>query len=96
MANDMPLADEINRGFGGDRLPAPFQRLAANEPYLATAWRRYQSVMPGGEIERSVKELMGLSVAVAKSNEYMIGLQLRRLTKELIAAAVSAVNACFY
>ncbi len=69
------ISAEIADFFGRDSMPAVFARIASFEGYLATTWKRYQAIMLAGGIERSAKELMGLAVAIAKSNAYMIALQ---------------------
>ncbi len=90
------LAD-IAVHFGESEPPALFRQLTANAGLLAATWRQYTSVMIGGRLERQAKELIGLSVAVAKSNEYVTGLQRRQLSRanlgpdeELEALAVAA------
>ena len=75
MTDGDAITREISDHFGRETLPALFARIASFEGYLATTWQRYKSVILSGEIERSTKELMGLAVATAKSNEYMIALQ---------------------
>ena len=75
MTDGNAIAGEIADCFGHDSMPALFARIASFEGYFATTWQRYKSVMWSGEIERPTKELMGLAVAIAKSNEYMVALQ---------------------
>ena len=59
--------EEIRDHFGGASAPQVFQRLSGNQAYLSCLWQQYRRVMLGGEIDRVTKELIGLSVAVAKS-----------------------------
>jgi len=75
MTDGKAIAGEIADYFERDSMPAVFARIASFEGYFATTWERYQSIMLAGEIERSAKELIGLAVGIAKSNEYMIALQ---------------------
>ena len=75
MTDGNDIAGEIADHFGRDSVPALFARIASFEEYLATTWQRYKSVILSGEIERSTKQLMGMAVAIAKSNGYMIALQ---------------------
>jgi alkylhydroperoxidase/carboxymuconolactone decarboxylase family protein YurZ len=77
----MSISEEIKDHFGVEQPPVLFGRLAANEGCLTTTWRQYQTVMLSGEIDRNTKELMGLCVAVAKSNDYMIALQRQQLRR---------------
>lgn len=75
MTDENAISGEIANHFGHDAMPTLFARIASFEGYFVTTWQRYKSVMLSGEIDRSTKELMGLAVAIAKSNEYMIALQ---------------------
>jgi hypothetical protein len=81
--DDMPkvdsVLDEIQVFFALTRPPLLFERIAAHEEYLRTTWHKYQKVMINGEIEGPAKQLMGVAVAVTKSNDYMIELQRREL-----------------
>ena len=95
MSEVASILTDITTCFDAPEPPGLFRQLAANAGLLAATWRHYQSVMFGGELDRQAKEIIGLAVAVAKSNDYVTALQ-RRQTKELIAVAVSAVNGCFY
>ena len=81
MNDTVQIVDQITQHFGGESLPAIFKKLAVNEDFLAVIWRQYQSVMSESEIDIATKELMGLCVAVAKPNEYVIGLQQRRINR---------------
>lgn len=71
------LLDEIRVHFETASPPGLFQRMAEHEAYLRSTWQKYQAVMLAGEIEAATKQLMGLAVAVTKSNEYMVGWQRR-------------------
>ncbi len=75
------IIDQITRHFGGEHLPAVFKRLTANEEHLAAIWKQYEAVMSEGEIDIVTKELLGMCVGVAKPNEYIIGLQQRRIRR---------------
>jgi alkylhydroperoxidase/carboxymuconolactone decarboxylase family protein YurZ len=81
MTEDNAVLDEIKDHFAQPRAPAVFERTAGHEPYLRTTWQKYRTVMLTGEIEAPTKQLMGLAVAVAKSNDYMIGLQKREIRR---------------
>jgi len=81
MPDSSNVNSEMQAAFGGDQPPAVFARLQANEAYLSAVWAQYQAVMGTGELDRTTKELLGLAVAVAKSNGYMIGLQKAQLAK---------------
>ncbi len=90
------LAD-ITLHFGVSESPALFRQLAANASLLAATWRHYQSVMSGGRLDCQDKEIIGLCVAAAKSNEYVTALQRRQVSRgnraadeELEALAVAA------
>ena len=79
MSNDTSVATEIKTCFGVESMPALFDRMSPFEEYLGATWRRYQAVMLSGEIDRATKELMGFSVGIAKSNEYIIAWQRQQL-----------------
>ncbi|MFV2069054.1 MAG: carboxymuconolactone decarboxylase family protein [Pirellulales bacterium] len=73
------VLNEIKEHFALLRAPALFASIAAHEGYFRTTWQKYQTVMLTGEIEAPTKQLMGLAVAVTKTNDYMIGLQKREV-----------------
>ncbi len=75
------VLDEIKSHFALSRAPAVFERIAANEAYLTTSWKRYQAVVTGGEINAPTKQLMGLAVAIAKANAYMVTFQKREIRR---------------
>jgi AhpD family alkylhydroperoxidase len=75
------IIDQITKHFGGEHLPDVFKKLTANEELLAAIWRQYEAVMSEGEIDVVTKELLGMCVGVAKPNEYIIGLQQRRIRR---------------
>ena len=79
MSKAQQILDEIKRELGVEETPAVFRVAARHEAYLRTSWERYRAVMQPGEIDRKTKELMGLAVATAKSNEYMVAFQKQRL-----------------
>jgi alkylhydroperoxidase/carboxymuconolactone decarboxylase family protein YurZ len=80
--SDIPVVlDEIKRHFDLPQPPALFARLADQEPYLATSWHKFKTVLGGDGIDLPTKQLMGLAVAVAKANDYVIGLQRRELRR---------------
>lgn len=88
---------EISAHFETPEPPALFRQLAASADLLAAMWRHYQRVLLEGQLERQTKEVIGLAVAVAKSNVYMTALQRRQLSRgnlgpeaELEALAVAA------
>jgi alkylhydroperoxidase/carboxymuconolactone decarboxylase family protein YurZ len=75
MSDSASTINEIKSYFAGHDAPVLFHRLAASDTLLQVIWQQVRDVMSEGEIDRATKELVGLSVAIAKSNEYMIGLQ---------------------
>jgi alkylhydroperoxidase/carboxymuconolactone decarboxylase family protein YurZ len=81
MTKNPPILTEISDHFESDGPPVLFQRLASLEGVLTTTWQQYRTAMLTGELDRSAKELIGLAVAVAKSNEYVIALQNRQLCR---------------
>ena len=81
MLDTTQVVDQITRHFGGEQLPAVFLKLSENEELLAAIWTLYEAVMSEGEIDLATKELLGLCVGVAKPNEYVIGLQQRRIRR---------------
>lgn len=81
MNKSSPIINQITTHFGGEHLPEVFKKLLGNEQRLQAIWNQYQAVMAEGEIDLQTKELMGLCVAFAKPNEYVIGLQLRRVRR---------------
>lgn len=82
MNRSSPSTEQITTHFGGEQRPEVFIRLASNEELLKAIWKQYQSVMTeGGEVDLQTKELIGLTVAIAKPNEYVIGLQQRRVRR---------------
>ena len=81
MNRSSPITEQITTHFGGEHRPEVFAKLDANESVLNALWKQYQSVMTEGEIDLQTKELIGLSVAITKPNEYVIGLQQRRMRR---------------
>ena len=75
MPDTNPILDDIAQCFDLPQAPAVFAGIAPHEPFLATTWNRYRAIMLGGEIEAVAKQLMGMAVAIAKSNNYMIAIQ---------------------
>ncbi len=75
------IFDQIKEHFALPQAPALFDRIAVHEGYFRTTWQKYQTVMLTGEIDASTKQLMGLAIAVTKTNRYMIGLQQRELRR---------------
>jgi alkylhydroperoxidase/carboxymuconolactone decarboxylase family protein YurZ len=97
MSDDTSILTEITRQFGGQQPPVLFQQLAGNAGLLAATWQHYQCIMFGGRLDCQDKELIGLCVAIAKSNDYMTALQRRQVSRgnrgaeeELEAIAVAA------
>ncbi len=81
MNQSAPINDQITSHFGGEHWPEVFRKLVANEEVLNALWGHYQAVMTEAEIDLQTKELMGLCVAIAKPNEYVTGLQQRRIRR---------------
>lgn len=82
MNRSSPSTEQITTHFGGEQRPEVFIRLASNEELLNAIWKQYQSVMTeDGEVDLQTKELIGLVVAIVKPNEYVIGLQQRRVRR---------------
>ena len=75
------INEQITTHFGGEHQPEVFKKLASNKALLHATWKQYQRVMSDGEIDLQTKELIGLCVAIAKPNEYVIGLQHRRMRR---------------
>jgi AhpD family alkylhydroperoxidase len=72
-------ADRIKEFLELDRVPVLFEKLAPHQAYLSAVWDNYVEVMATGEIDPPTKELMGLSIAVAKPSEYMVEFQRLRV-----------------
>jgi AhpD family alkylhydroperoxidase len=76
-----PINDQITTHFGGEHWPEVFKRVASNEDVMHAIWNQYRTVMSEGEVDVPTKELIGLCVGVTKPNEYIIGLQMRRVRR---------------
>lgn len=87
MNKSSPITEQITTHFGGEHRPEVFAKLDANDGLLTALWKQYQAVMTEGEIDLQTKELMGLSVAITKPNEYVISLQQRRMRRAEIDEA---------
>lgn len=75
------ILNEIKDHFAAPSVPAVFGRMAEHASYLRTSWQKYKAVMTGGEIDTATKQLMGLAIAVSKSNSYIIALQKREICR---------------
>ena len=81
MSHAPSIIDQIKQYFATDDVPLLFGCLGRNESYLTALWRQYVVVMGKGDTDLATKEAIGLSVAVAKANDYMISFQQEQLRR---------------
>ncbi|MGB3612340.1 MAG: peroxidase-related enzyme [Elainellaceae cyanobacterium] len=74
------IYDDISAELGFGMVPNLFKSMAVNPNFLEANWHKFRSIILGGEMPRTLKEMLGVAISQANRSEYALKVHLHGLS----------------
>jgi len=74
------IYDEIGRELGFGMVPNLFKSMAGMPELLEANWKKFRATILGGQLPRTLKEMMGVTISQANHSQYALQVHLHSLS----------------